>query len=834
MKNEQSKDNRKAPRLVRWLFGRLVKGQFHEELLGDLEEMYQERLVRRGRLFARLMYTVDFLQLLVGFASFKADGSRSSSVHMTGHYLQVAFRNLSRNRTYAVINTLSLAVGMGVCLVIFQYIYFELSYDNFHDRHENLYRVVVEEQNTDLKETYPTIGYAFAEAAKAEIPEVIDFIRKERFNRGAVVANTDNQQRYHEDINDLLFVDPSFFDVFNFPLKHGSLSSLFNDKYNVVITQETAYRYFDQSNPIGKTLKIQGPPCPGEYTVSGVLEDLPLNSHWQFDFLMPMANYLEYGWGGAVKKQGGWNGFSVVTYFRLEPTADVDEVREKLNTLIARHRPAKNPDAIIKEVILQPINEVYLKSGVYSDPGFINATGDIQNISAFSAVALLILVIAWVNYVNLSTAQAMKRIKEVGVRKSIGALRGNLIRQFMMEAFLLNVISGLAAIVFAYFVLPTLDQILDKQISFDLIQLPAFWIGFLVVIVLGTLISGLYPAFIMSGYKPISMVGASKNNNAGSIKMRRGLLSVQFFVSLMLIASTYLMYKQVSFMRNQELSIDLEKILVLRVQHTHLDRLEARSNFQAFRNEILQYSDVSGVTSSLATAGSFWVNSYRRSDQPETVFPHSRSIYAGLGFSDTYDLEFLAGGPFTEAMEEGQVLIINESSMRAFDFESPESALMQNLVIKDKERTIVGVVKDFDWHSLKEAQTPYIITFANVRLHPNLSLKLNLSDVSGTIKHIQSVFQSFYPDQPFEYYFADEAFDKQYQSEVQFGNLFFYFSGLSIFIACVGLFALASYSCSLRIKEMGIRKVHGANVFNLLKVLLKEYTTLFAMVSALS
>ncbi|HMG90226.1 MAG TPA: ABC transporter permease [Chryseolinea sp.] len=811
-----SNDN--VPRLAKWLLSKAIRGQLHEEFLGDLKEAYRNRIESRGKAYATFMYWVDVIHLLLGFSSLPLFRQQNSTI-MTGHYLHTFLRNFAKNKVYSFMNILGLVVGMGVCLVICQYIYFELSYDRFHDNYENTYRVIIEEVNTDLKKTSPSIGYSFGVSAKEEIHEVKQFMREQRFNRGAIVTNPANQLIFHEEVNDLLFVDKSFFQMFNYPLKKGNQKSLFNDKYNVAITEKTARKYFGDEDPIGKTLKINGPPSPGDYTVTGVLEDLPVNSHQQFDFLVPIENYIEVGWGGAVKENGGWKGFSVATYLTLGESTDLDLVRQKLNGLIAQH----DDNGIAKNVILQPIADIYMKSNIYSDAGFITSTGNMQNIRIFSIISFFILFIAWANYINLSTARSMLRAKEVGVRKSIGAFKNQLISQFIFESMLVNLISAILAIGFAYLLLPFLNDIIGKEIQMSLLQNHIFWFWFISLILFGSLLSGLYPAFVLSAFKPISMLGATKTIGRGNVNLRKSLIVFQFLTSLLLIAGTYLVYRQTSFMKDQELSMELEKIVVLRTQQTAVDSVVVRSNFTSFSNAVRDLHVISAITSSTVVPGQFGVNPYRRFGQSENDIPYTRSIFAGLGFSETYGLKFIAGSSFTEDMKEEEVVIINASALHAFGFDSPENAIQQKLVIGNEQKTIVGVVDNFNWHSLKEPHVPYVIGLTDVRQNPYLSVKVSMSDITESLAQVESTFRSFYPDQPFEYFFADDTFNRQYQSEIQFGKIFFSFATLAILIACVGLFALVSFSATLRVKEIGIRKVLGADVRHLVLLLSREY-----------
>ena len=420
----------------------------------------------------------------------------------------------------------------------------------------------------------------------------------------------------------------------------------------------------------------------------------------------------------------------------------------------------------------------------------------------------------------------MLRVREVGIRKSIGALKKQLIGQFIFESLLVNIISAILAIGLAFFLLPILNDIIGKDIQFSLLQNPRFWAWFLAIILLGSLLSGSYPAFVLSSFKPISMLGANKTARVGSVNLRKGLIVVQFLTSLLLISGTYLVYKQTFFMKDQQLNIELEKILVLRSQQAAIDGNTVQSDFNSFCSKMLGLHTVSSVTSSTVISGQFGVNPYRRSGQPESATPYTRSIFAGLGFSKTYGLKFIAGSAFREDMQEEEVVIINKSAVQAFGFDSPENAIQQKLVIGDQQKTIVGVVENFHWHSLKEDYAPYVIGLTNVGTNPYISVRMNMTDIAASLAQIESTFRSFFPDQPFDYFFADDAFNRQYQSEVQFGKIFFSFAALAIFIACAGLFALVSFSATLKVKEIGIRKVLGANVRHLIWLLSKEYLVL--------
>ncbi len=812
------------------LLGHFLKESYLEEIEGDMEERFYDNIERYHSRKARQLYVRDSFKLLRPALMKKVGGDvRLNHYGMFKYYLKTGYRSLIRDKAYSVINILGLAVGMGACLMIAQYLFFEMSYDQFHNDYENTYRVVLKEANTELQETYPNIGHAFGPAAQAKIPEVKRYIRKERFFRGAIVTNPENQHVFHEAVNDLLFVDPSFFQVFNFPLTSGNYSTLFSDKYNIVITESTAKKYFSTEDPIGKTLNVNGPPSPGDYTVSGVLEDPPPNSHFQFDFLMPIDNYLTYGWGGAVKNKDGWNGFSVITYLHLDASANLNLVTAKLNDLIALNK--RQGDDIVEEVILQPIADIYLKSSHLTDAGFIDQLGNEQSLWVFTIVSFLILLMAWVNYINLATARAMQRTKEVGIRKSMGAYRNQLLGQFILESLLTNIFAALLSLGLASLFLPLLNDILSKEITMSLYNLPKFWIGFVLVFLLGTMLSGLYPAFVMSSFRPIAMLRFYGNSAGGNTNLRKWLITFQFIISLLLISATYMVYKQTSFMKNRDLGMNLEQILILRGPQVNIDTV---NHYAAFFNELRNHHSISSASGSLMVPGQYWILPYHKLGQSPSDIPHTRGFFASLDFDKTYSLQMMAGQGFTKDMMDHEAVIINEAAVQAFGFSTPEDALSQKLKIGSRARTIVGVVKNFHWHSLAEDHKPYVIDLYEKNAHPYLSIRVNTSNLKETLQYVESTFQTHFPANPFEYFFASESFNRQYSAEQQFGKLFLSFSALAIFIGCIGLFALVSYAANMKVKEIGIRKVLGASIKSIVLLVSKEYFKLIVLATVLA
>ena len=832
---------RKTPVLADWLASTFIEEALQEEFFGDLSETYEDRVLTKGKSYAKFMYWVDVLHLLIGFSSFKRFKSGNNTIVMHKHYVITSMRNLARSKFYSLISILSLAVGMGICLTLSQYIYSEFSYDKFHNNFQNVYRIVIDEINPDGKRyPYPyETGYAVGAAAKEQIPGIKQFVRLHKYSGGAVIANSEQGKIFTEEALNMFFVDKTFLEVFNFPLRVGKMEVAFDDKFSIVITEDAARKYFDTEDAMGKVLTVSGGISPGNYTVTGILENLPMNTHLQFDFLLSVENYMELGWGGAaVKNDDGWSSPDFATYLVLDEAADLNTVREKLNLLIVTNTRQKNAYKNISvRSELQPIKDIHLKSDSEVDQGLVRNSGNLLNVKFYSIIAFFILAVAWINYINLSTARSMHRAKEVGVRKSLGAFKSQLIGQFMTESFIINLMAGILAIGLAIIILPIFGDILDVKLDFDLLEIPTFWLCFFVMIGFGSLLSGLFPAFILSSFKPISMLKGYMAVRPGNFDLRKALITFQFALSLFLMAGTYLVYKQIMFMKNQNMGMEVEKILVLKGPEVNLERSKLESNLQSFIEKIGTHHSIASVSASSSVPGKGYNTGIpiRKLGAPESADKFGRVIFAGFDLPVTYNLEFIAGKTPTKQMLDGKqvVVVINEEAVRAFDLGSPENALHEKLFYKDDTFKIVGVVKNFHWHSLNNTQTPYLFEFYN-DCRSYLSFRLNLSSIQESLSAIESTYNSFFPGNAFDYFFLKDEFNQQYKSDVQFGNLFFAFTILAIFIASIGLFALVSYSATLKVKEIGIRKIMGATVRDLMMLLSREYLILLLLAYALT
>lgn len=459
----------------------------------------------------------------------------------------------------------------------------------------------------------------------------------------------------------------------------------------------------------------------------------------------------------------------------------------------------------------------------------------------FSLIAIFILLMAWVNYLNLSTSQARQRAKEVGVRKSIGAAKKQLITQFMVEAALVNFLAAVISIGMAILMLPVLNKIIGKELEFILVQYTAFWGWILGAIFLGTILSGLYPAFVLSSFKPVSVFSSTKMPQFRRFSLRKGLIVFQFLASVLLISGTYLVYKQILFMKDQHLGIEMEKILVVEGPRVFLEELntameQVEVKYKTFKNELASCHRVSEIscTSSVPGKGYYYTEGFRKSGMEPSQNKVANLLLVDTDFSETYGLTFLAKAPYDKEIVPDKKVIINEEAVKIFGFRSAEEALHKLLLNNYGDSLeVAGVVENVHWNSLKEPLSPDLYLLNN-SYGAYFSIKMDLAKPQETIAQIESAYKSVFPNDPFSYFFLEDDFNRQYQADLQFRNLFTAFSILAIFIACLGLFALVSYSVTLRIKEIGIRKVLGASVGNLMVLLSREYILLLFIANVLA
>ncbi|MBC7921735.1 MAG: ABC transporter permease, partial [Ferruginibacter sp.] len=614
------------------------------------------------------------------------------------------------------------------------------------------------------------------------------------------------------------FADESFLTLFSFPLVSGDPATALREPDAAVISESMARKHFGRENPVGQVLHFKQGNGDQPKTVRGVFRDVPPNSHLQFNILL--------AYRGLGDTETDWRSPAAYTYVGLAPGLPPGTLAAKLPAFVARYRGQylKQENAR-EELFLQPLRDIHLYSDLNQEAG---ENGNVRMIYFMGLIALFILLIAWVNYINLSTARSVERAKEVGVRKVAGASRRQLIGQFLLESCLLNAVAGALAVTLVQVFLPVFNQLIDQSVPWSLWLSTPFWLAFGLLFTAGTLFSGLYPAFVLASLKPAAVVKGKWRSSAGGWVLRKGLVIFQFAVSLLLMTGTFAVYQQLTFMRNQDLGLNVGQTLVLK-SPILVDSKRFDQQFDAFRNEVLRYPSVRSFTVTDAVPGT---NTYsdtglKREGSQERNLTDFSLVWADHDFVAAFGIRLLAGRSFArEFRTDDKAAILNEAAIRAFGFGSPAEALHQKITYgPDFRYEIVGVVNNYHQKSLKENYVPMIFLL-NPRAGRHYSIKLDPQNVAETLSLIGRKYAEIFPGNPFDYFFLDEFFDQQYRADRRFGKAFALFAGLAIFVACLGLFGLSVFSTTQRTKEIGVRKVLGAGVPNILFLLSKDFLRL--------
>ena len=823
MSEKPTSSRRAEHALPRWavkLLQRLVPLYHRDVVLGDFAEIYRSIAVSRGRARALRWY---WGQVLKSTPAFFANGIYFGG-DMFRNYLKIALRSLNRRKFYAALNIGGLAVGLAACLLIFQYVAFERSYDTFHEDQENLYRVTVTGLRGGEVQTRTAFSWsALAPLVQQNVPEVRAAARLHPNYSTGTIAYTDAAgQRHALREEGITYVDPSFLDLYTFPLLRGDPATALTEPHTLLITESAAQRYFKDADPIGQTLDVRAW-GDGTYTITGVLADVPANSYFQFDFLLPLDDILQDE-HGQYHDRDGWSWTNFATHLRLHPDADVAAVEEKVAALINEAKRESYEEANLRVTVhLQPLTDIHLYSDFDEDWG---ALGNYKTVYFFTLVALFILLIAWVNYVNLSTARAVERAKEVGVRKVAGARRGQVVLQFLFESALVNGLALAFAVGLAVLGLPYLNDLAGTTMTTSIWTNPWFWGVFLGIFVAGVLTSSLYPAFILSAFKPVTVLKGSRGTAASRQGLRKVLVVFQFAASIALFIGTYAAFTQVTYMRTLDLGIDIDRMLVIQrpsIVEEEVDFVEQREVLKA---ELAAFPAISAVTTSTSVPGGGFNlgTTAQKEGAPATEREEIHGSWINYNFVDTYGLQLAAGRNFSEeqATDHEEAILINETAVQTFGYASAEAALGQRILVGHSSTfTIVGVLEDFNWMTVKQEVAPYF--FMPTRGGRYYSLKVNTANLDETLAAIQATYDAVFPGNPFDYFFVDRFFDEQYKAEQQFGTLFGLFALFAVFVACLGLVGLAAFTAAQRTKEIGVRKVLGASAPTIARLLLLDF-----------
>lgn len=762
------------------------------------------------------------------------------------NYLKIAWRILLRQKAFSLVNILGLAIGMGACLLIVQYISFELSYDNFHKNGDYIYRIKHENYSQgNLVENLPKTYSAVGPALKMQFPEVKEITRVSP-TEGLVTAQQPNGSLVAFNEGHLYLAEASFLKIFSFPMLEGTIAAL-NDPNSVVITESTAKKYFPGQNALGKTLRIQEQTSGTDIkaTVTGVCRDVPPNSHLQFDFLI-----------SSNPGAGDWVYTDFYTYIRLSGQTDPKAFEAKMSAFLKGNISAisknknysptqgkSNLNAI--SLSLQPLRDIHLYSNLSQE---ISTAGNGKMVWYLGVVALLILIIAYINYINLSTAKVIERAKEVGIRKVLGSGRLRLILQFLFESLLLNLVSIGAAIFMVLIAMPWFSSLCGVRLAFTLWKDYYFLAGFMGLLLLGILLSALYPALVLSNYKPVQILKGRFISNMQGLSLRKGLVVFQFVATIFFMIGTIVVYQQVNYMKSADKGMNMQQTLVVvapnNIRATDADNLKYMAKDSVFQTEASRIPQIQSVTSSSSIPGQnigFIMGYSHRSSQGDEKNLRLSTLEIGSRYLNQFGVKVIAGHAFSQNPWGGKnaPMLLNEAAVISLGFKSPQDAVGKIVETKNGrgrvfQNEVIGVVKNFHQVSFKDDYTPIVFRPSDPNSTTHYELKLNTADMAKTIALVEKTYKSVYPESAFEYFFLDEFFDQQYKVEQHFGQVFSLFSGFAIFVACLGLFGLTLVTITQRIKEIGIRKVLGASVPNILVLLSKDFVKLILIAGVIA
>lgn len=733
---------------------------------------------------------------------------------MLKNYFLIAIRNLHRHRSHALINIAGLAAGMAACLLIFHFVAFEYSFDDFHEKREVLYRVYqTSTRGGQEPGTGATIGYGFGPAAIQQVPEIMRQARLHPEYKETVIQLPSNPDLVFKE-NKIFYVDPSFLQMFSFPLVEGDTARALSEPGSVLLSESTARRYFGDRVALGQLIEYHGW-IDGTFRVTGVFRDVPPNSHLQFDILLPISDLLEKS-NYASDPDLAWNWYNFLQYVELREGADVTTVSEKLTGVLYQYRGDDfRENNLTVRMSLQPLESIHLENTLQAPA---TVTGSHRTVYFFTIVGIITLLIALVNYVNLETARSLERTREVGVRKVAGAHRGQLITQFLFESATTNSIAALFAIAIASAVLPLINDMAGTQLSNTWWTNPVFLAAFSAAFLLATLLGGLYPAFVLSSFKPISVLKGKARSATSRFGLRHGLVVLQFTASAVLIIGTLVVYAQIEYMRNSNQAISLEQVLTVEGPRVLTEGTQSRDAVKSLVDLLHQIPGIHQLATSATVPGSgfqYYTSALRLETADPATAIEGTFTWIDSSFASVYDIDFIAGAipeSYTgePAEDESFPVVASKAAVNALGFDTPDEALEKIVNIGGPLGRIVGVFEDFSWSSAHNEREAAI--FGLLQYGPIVSIKVNTATLPQTFAAIEHAYTTLFPGNPFVYAFVDEEFDRQYREDQKFATLFTLFAILSIGIACLGLFGLASFTARLRTKEIGVRKVLGATV----------------------
>ena len=749
---------------------------------------------------------------------------------MISNFIKIAFRSLSRQLGYTFINIAGLAIGLACSILISLYVINEMTYDRFHENAERIYRIAVKGKipGNDLNQA--VTAAPMYQTLATEYPEIEHVTRVAGFGGWLVRYG---EKKFMETNKTFLFADSTFFDVFSFHLIKGNPETALTKPRSLIMTQTAAKRYFGDEDPMGKTLSVEADTTI--YTVTGLLEDIPVNSHFHFELLGSLGSIRN-------SRSTNWLNHNFYTYISVVPGTDVELLSEKINGIVEKYI-----GPLIQEILgidldqfaeagnsfgyyLQSLLEIHLHSDLQAE---MEPNGNPAYVYVFSLIAVLILVIACINFMNLATARSASRSREVGIRKVVGSNRGLLIGQFLTESVLLSLVSLVFAVLIVYLIMPYYNNIIRLELHFNLLG-NSYLIPMLLLLALVVgLLAGSYPAFVLASFKPIAVLKGELSAGTKKGRLRSILVVVQFTITIIILLGTFIVYRQLNYMQKKDLGFEKENVLVIRRSDALKDQIDV------FKQELVKHSSIiSAANSTHIPSSGFWNNAHWLEGQDRSNVLLLMMAVVSYEVADALDLEMAEGRFFTREMPtDSFAVVINESAVKVLNIADPLSTRFVNpgqTPEEDRFMPIIGVVKDFHYESMHDNINPMIFHFMQGNGEGYLIVRIQPGNLPETVAFVKQTWEDFNSRYPFEYFWLDDEFGKLFEPERRTSQLLSVFSLLSIFLSCLGLLGLISFTTAQRTKEIGIRKAHGASVNIIVYLLSRETIQLLGIATLLA
>jgi putative ABC transport system permease protein len=789
-----TKPIKKPPKIAQFFLTKLLNEYAEVPLLGDLEEEYRTIATEFGKRHARIWYWRQVIKSLPNIFN----NSFYWSAAMFKNYIKIALRNLQKHKMYSSLNIIGLAVGILCSLLISLWVLNELSYDRFHTHADRLYRVEFDQDYSGQLFHVNVSPHPMAPALVEEIPEIKNATRVNRMGE-LLVKYT--EKTFFED--SVLAVDPSFLEMFSYPLLQGDARTALADPHSIILTEDRARTYFGHSEAIGKTININN---STDFTVTGVMKNIPRSGYLQFDAVIPYE---------LLRTQGvdleNWNNNTTLTFALLRNNTEPESVATKIHALVTKHDSGEE-----QIYSLRPITQIHL----YSHFGFGSKRGNAQYITLFSMIAVFVLLIACINFMNLSTARSVNRAREVGMRKVVGAVKRQIVTQFYGESCIFTFLALILALFCTNLALPAFNALTGKDISFAALTSGSTPLAVLGILVTTGFIAGSYPALFLSSFHPVKVLKGTVSSGASGRVFRKALVVVQFSLSISLIIGTGIVYSQLNYMKEKSMGFETDHLLTVQM------RGSVQDSYGALKKELIKLPGVVEVSAGSNKPSSIYSNSggadWEGKDPEWDVSVNF--TFVDYDYIEAANIEMVDGRSYSQDFpsDSESALVVNEELQRLM---GSDSAVGKRFTFGDGTNTIIGVVKDFHFLPLRKKIEPLAL-YLQPQFNRLLLIRIQPENIAATLDSLEKTWSRVVPGFPFDYEFINEDFEAMYRTEQRMGSVLKYFSFLAVFVACLGLFGLASFAAEQRTREIGIRKVLGASISRIAYLLCREFSVL--------